>query len=223
MYLNEIHVLVIDDEEFMRGMVLRFLEMMGISKVTEATDGADGLTKLMNIQLDLIVLDIMMKPMNGLKFPKTVRIGMSDAKRDVPVIVLTGSDEQSVLGTSMALDCNAFVSKTESLDILKSRIMRVLEGPLKIKKTAEYQSVEVPEIINTARPPDQPQDSAPSPTTATEVPIEEVEEGAVVARGVITEDGYILLAAGTVMSPSYLSRLCDISEIIEVPSIWIEK
>ena len=220
MDLNEIHVLVIDDEEFMRGMVLRFLEMMGISKVTEATD---GLTKLMNIQLDLIVLDIMMKPMNGLKFPKSVRIGMSDAKRDVPVIVLTGSDEQSVLGTSMALDCNAFVSKTESLDILKSRIMRVLEGPLKIKKTAEYQSVEVPEIINTARPPDQPQDSAPSPTTATEVPIEEVEEGAVVARGVITEDGYILLAAGTVMSPSYLSRLCDISEIIELPSIWIEK
>ena len=58
MDLNEIHVLVIDDEEFMRGMVLRFLEMMGISKVTEATDGADGLTKLMNIQLDLIVLDI---------------------------------------------------------------------------------------------------------------------------------------------------------------------
>ena len=126
MDLNEIHVLVIDDEEFMRGMVLRFLEMMGISKVTEATDGADGLTKLMNIQPDLIVLDIMMKPMNGLKFLKTVRIGMSDAKRDVPVIVLTGSDEQSVLGTSMALDCNAFVSKTESLDILKSRIMRVL-------------------------------------------------------------------------------------------------
>jgi CheY-like chemotaxis protein len=99
MDLNEIHVLVIDDEEFMRGMVLRFLEMMGISKVTEATD---GLTKLMNIQLDLIVLDIMMKPMNGLKFLKTVRIGMSDAKRDVPVIVLTGSDKQLVLGTSMA-------------------------------------------------------------------------------------------------------------------------
>ncbi len=149
--------------------------------------------------------------MYGLKFLKTLRIGMSGARRDLPVIVLTGSGEQSVLGTSLALDCNAFVSKIESLDMLKERIIRVHENPL-----------EIPEIENIAVPAEQPQPPTPPPTKATEVPIEEVEEGAVVARDVMTEDGYMLLAAGSVISASYLFRLCDISEIIELPSIWIE-
>ena len=219
---SELHVLVIDDEEFMRELVRRLLGLIGINKISEATDGADGLTKLMAAHPDLIVLDIMMEPMNGLKFLKTVRIGMSGARRDLPVIVLTGSDEQSVLGTAMALDCNAFLSKTESLDALKDRMARVLGETLEIKESDVYQSVKIPDITIIVPPADRPNESAPTPTKAYEVPIEEVEEGAVVDRDVMTEDGDVLLAAGSVLNASNLNRLCDISEIIEVPSIWIE-
>ena len=222
MDFSETQVLVVDDEVFMRGLIRRYLETIGLTKISEATDGVDGLTKLNAAQPDLIILDIMMKPMNGLKFLKAVRTGASSARREVPVIVVTGSDEQAVLGTAMTLDCNAFVRKSEGLDMLKDRIARVLEETLEIKEEAVYRSVEVPDITITV-PPAPPPLPAFTPTKAYEVPIEEVEVGAVVARDVMTEEGSFLLMAGSVLSASYLNRLKDISEIIDLPSIWVEK
>ncbi len=222
MDFSETQVLVVDDEEFMRGVIRRLLGMIGVTNISEATDGADGLMKLNAAQPDLIILDIMMKPMNGLKFLKMVRIGSSSARRDVPVIVVTGSDEQAVLGTAMALDCNAFVRKSEGLDMLKDRIARVLGETLEIKESAVYRSVEIPDITMTIPPAARPNEPAPTTTKAYEVPIDEVEEGAVVARDVMTEEGNLLLMAGSVLSASSLNRLRDVSEIIELPSIWVE-
>ena len=219
---SQTHVLVIDDEKFIRKMVHRLLELIGVTKISEATDGADGLVKLVADPPDLIVLDIMMEPMNGLKFLKSVRIGLSGARRDLPVIVLTGSDEQAVFGTAMALDCNAFVRKDEGMDAIKDRMARVLAETPEIKESDSYQSILIPDITIIIPPADRPQET-PAPTTkAYEVPIEEVEAGAVAARDVTTEDGCMLLAAGSVLNASYLNRLKDISEIIELPAIWVE-
>ena len=222
MDFSETQVLVVDDEVFTRGLIRRYLETIGLTKISEATDGIDGLTKLNAAQPDLIILDIMMKPMNGLKFLKMVRIGASSARREVPVIVVTGSDEQAVLGTAMTLDCNAFVRKSEGLDMLKDRIARVLGETLEIKEEDVYRSVEIPDITITVPPATRPHEPAPTPSKAYEVPIEEVEEGAVVARDVMTEEGNLLLMAGSVLSASSLNRLRDVSEIIELPSIWVE-
>ena len=219
---SQTHVLVIDDEKFMRELIHRLLGLLGVTKISEATDGGDGLMKMMDDPPDLIVLDIMMEPMNGLKFLKAVRMGMSDAQRDLPVIILTGSDEQAVFGIAMALDCNAFVRKNEGMDAIKDRMARVLAETPEIKESENYRSIIIPDITITIPPTDQPKEAPPPSTKAYEVLIEEVEAGAVVARDVTTEDGHILLHAGSVLNASYLNRLKDLSEIIELPSIWIE-
>ena len=218
---SQTHVLVVDDEKFMREMVCRVLRMIGVTKISEATDGTDGLTKLAVDPPDLIILDIMMEPMNGLKFLKMVRIGLSDAARDLPVIVLTGSDEQSIFGTAMALDCNAFVRKADSLDTLRDRMARVLAEALEVSSSGVYQSVKIPDLIKLTPAAERPQDAASPPAKAYEIPIEEVEAGAVVAQDVTTDDGSILLAAGSVLSGANLNRLRDISEIIDLPSLWV--
>ncbi|MBT3360236.1 MAG: response regulator [Rhodospirillales bacterium] len=219
---SETHVLVIDDEEFMRKMICRLLGMIGVTKISVATDGSDGLSKLMDDPPDLIVLDIMMEPMNGLKFLKSVRIGLSGAARDLPVIVLTGSNEQAVFGTAMALDCNAFVRKAESSDAIRDRMARVLTEPLEIDKTAVYHAVKIPDITINAPPADPPQEDTPPSAEAYQVSIEDVPTGALVARNVTTVDGSMLLAAGSVLSGANLNRLKDLSEIVELSSIWVE-
>jgi len=219
---SKTHVLIIDDEKFMRIMVRKLLENIGVTKISEATDGADGLTKLAPDPPDLIILDIMMEPMNGLKFLKFIRVGMSGAQRDLPVIVLTGSAEQAVFGTTMALDCNAFVRKGEGQGAIQNRMARVLGETMEIKESGTYLSVKIPDITITAPTTHRSRPVAPPPTKAYEIPIEEVEAGAVVARDVTTEDGDVLLEEGSVISASYLNRLQDISEIIDLPSIWVE-
>ncbi len=219
---SETRVLVVDDEQFIRNLICRLLGLIGVTKISEATDGADGLVKLAENCPDLIILDIMMKPMNGLKFLKAVRVGLSDARRDVPVIVLTGSDEQAVFGTAMSLDCNAFIRKNEGKDAIKDRMVRVLSETPEIKQSEDYSSIKIPDILITVPPPDHPQQTVPLLTKVYEVSIEDIEVGSVVARDVVTEEGHMLLAAGSVLKASYLNRLMDISEIIVLPSIWIK-
>ena len=149
-------------------------------------------------------------------------VGGSSNSQALPVIVLTGSNEQAVFGTAMALDCNAFVRKAESSDAIRDRMARVLTEPLEIDKTAVYHAVKIPDITINAPPADPPQEDTPPSAEAYQVSIEDVPTGALVARNVTTVDGSMLLAAGSVLSGANLNRLKDLSEIVELSSIWVE-
>ena len=58
---------------------------------------------------------------------------------------------------------------------------------------------------------------------AFEMTISEVEAGAVLDRGVYTEEGHLLFAAGTHLSGPNLNRLKDIAEIIDLPPLWVRR
>ncbi|MBC8270391.1 MAG: hypothetical protein H8E36_16755 [Rhodospirillaceae bacterium] len=53
MDFSEPHVLVVDDETFVRKMIHRLPDMIGVTKNSEASDGSPP---------DIVILDIMMEP-----------------------------------------------------------------------------------------------------------------------------------------------------------------
>ena len=219
---SDMHVLVVEDDKFMRDMVRRVLEMIGVTKITEATDGSDGLKKLVEVSPDLIVLDIMMEPMNGLQFLKSVRTGLS-TRRDYPVVVLTGSNDESVLGTAMSLDCNAFVDKAVSLGEIKDRVARVIADPVRLRSPDAYQAVHIPNIKSGAVIESRLRASAPPPAKAHEIPLEMVKPGSTLARDVLSDNGNVLMIGGTVLGVSVLNNLRDISKIIDLPTLWVKE
>jgi two-component system chemotaxis response regulator CheY len=66
--LSEVRILVVDDEPFIREVLVRILKQIDIEHIVEAVDGSDALSKISSANPDLIILDIMMEPMNGLQF-----------------------------------------------------------------------------------------------------------------------------------------------------------
>jgi CheY-like chemotaxis protein len=80
-------VLVIDDSPTIRRVVSLTLERHGFQVVT-ANDGVDGLTKLQENRVDLVLLDIMMPKLDGYQVCKSIR----EKKKTVPVIMLSGKD-----------------------------------------------------------------------------------------------------------------------------------
>jgi CheY-like chemotaxis protein len=60
-------VLLVDDQRFVRSIVRASLADIERLVVKEAEDGAKALEILVNEQIDIVVLDINMTPMNGLK------------------------------------------------------------------------------------------------------------------------------------------------------------
>jgi len=219
-YRSQRQVLVVDDEEFYRGLVVRLLKSLSIEGIAEAADGAAGLQALEG-RPDLVILDVMMEPMNGLKFLKAVRMGMSSAPRDLPIIILTGSSEEAVMGASLALDCDAFLQKTDGRDVIAERIVRVTTTTREVKDAPAYQSVRLPEVATPALSGSAVDDFDRPSGISRDVPVYEVEPGAVLDRDLLTPEGHLLMAAGTRLAQRDIDRLGDISEIVDLPELRI--
>ena len=82
-------VLIVEDEEDVRGALVAFLEGEGHS-VVEAAHGAEALTQLRSDAICLIVLDLWMPVMDGWEFRAAQR--KDPALAAVPVVVITADN-----------------------------------------------------------------------------------------------------------------------------------
>jgi len=99
---DEAHILVVDDDARLRGLLSRYLADQGF-RVTTAADAADARDKLRFVQPDLMVLDVMMPGEGGLAFTASLRAEPGDI---VPVLLLTarGAPEDRIAGFEAGAD-----------------------------------------------------------------------------------------------------------------------
>ncbi|MDN5785785.1 response regulator [Pseudorhodobacter sp.] len=81
------HLLVVDDDERIRGLLQKFLMRNGFL-VTIARDAAQARRLLAGLEFDMIVLDVMMPGVDGIAFTRELRTRLS-----VPILLLTARGE----------------------------------------------------------------------------------------------------------------------------------
>jgi len=113
-------VLVVDDDETVRDVVRRYLEVAGFT-VDVAGDGAEGLARFGAHEPDLVVLDVMMPGINGLEVCRRLR-----QVSQVPIVMLTalGEEENRIAGLQLGAD--DYVTKPFSPKELALRVASVL-------------------------------------------------------------------------------------------------
>lgn len=116
--------LVVDDSPVMRQLIVFALSRIKNVTVTEADDGVVGLRKLAGAQFDLIITDLNMPIMNGLKLIRHVR--MDEKHKDVPILVITteGGDEDRE--RAMALGATAYITKPIQAPVVVAKIKELL-------------------------------------------------------------------------------------------------
>ncbi len=123
---KKINVLSVDDDFINLKLVGSILKRnSNINKVVEASNGLEALDRLKeNSDINLILLDIMMPVMGGLKFLDNMFA--NDKFKDIPVIVLT-TDETT---KKEAFDKGVydFIVKPVREHILNSKIDKVVEA-----------------------------------------------------------------------------------------------
>jgi two-component system phosphate regulon response regulator OmpR len=84
------HILVVDDDTRLRGLLARYLGEQGFI-VSTARHAQDARAKLKHLAYDLMVLDVMMQGESGFQFTRALR--KTDSARPLPILLLTAKGE----------------------------------------------------------------------------------------------------------------------------------
>ena len=102
-------VLIVEDDPAARQLMDRFLRREGYQTVL-AADGVEGLGQAMAQTPDLVMLDLAMPRMDGLRLLRTLRD--IDTLRGVPVIITTSRGDGESMAEATSLGVEQYLIKT---------------------------------------------------------------------------------------------------------------
>ena len=228
--LSGLSFLIVDDQKFVRSMVRSILEGVPQCTVIEATNGEQALQRLLDFQVDGVLLDISMRPMNGLQLLQHIRMGSSGVDRSVPAVMLTGVNDMSVVRIAGALDCNGFLLKPVSRRDLFQRLERARDRPWNLRDKKYYKEIKVPDEIaldeGAVAGPEATADGKPVARPGHE--ITQVKVGALRPNDRVLEDirttkGSVMVTTGTDLTPGIIDRLSDLKQMVSMDEVTVER
>ncbi|MFD2233941.1 response regulator [Phaeospirillum tilakii] len=124
--LDLLKILIVDDQDFVRAVVRKMLTQIGIATVVEARDGIEALRQVAEQRPDLVICDVRMRPLDGFGFVEALRGQPGGAA--LPVILLTGQADPTVVERANAAGIDALLLKPVLAPALQDRILAVLSA-----------------------------------------------------------------------------------------------
>ena len=119
-----LRILLVDDHEMFRNGMKALIEKIDWADViAEAEDGADALDKIKSVEIDLVISDIQMPQMDGIKLTRELRTQYPDLK----IIILTMVGDTRYIKKIQEVGANGYVTKSTDLDNLKRVIQTVMD------------------------------------------------------------------------------------------------
>jgi two-component system, chemotaxis family, chemotaxis protein CheY len=117
--MADYNFLVVEDSPTMRQLIAFSLKRIRGASVEEANNGVEALKKLSASNFHLMIVDINMPLMDGLKLLSIVR---QDTRfKDIPVIIATTEGAQADRDKGLRLGANAYLTKPiQTQDLLKT-------------------------------------------------------------------------------------------------------
>lgn len=128
-------ILIIEDDEDIRELIRFNLSREG-HRVLSAEDGESGYVKAINNQPGIILLDLMLPKMNGIKVCELLRKNPKTVS--IPIIMITAKASDSDIVKGLSCGADDYITKPFSLSVLLARIKAIQR-----RKTDESQKDDV--------------------------------------------------------------------------------
>ena len=133
-----LRILLVDDNHYMRVLLSEILRAIGVKEIFEANDGAEGLQMMRNHQIDIIMTDLSMQPLDGIDFVRLLRNSSDSPNPMVPVIMITGHSTIQRITEARDAGVNEFLAKPLTARGVIERISQVVENPRPFVRTGSY-------------------------------------------------------------------------------------
>jgi two-component system cell cycle response regulator DivK len=118
-------IMVVDDDDDLRGMIAQFLHSNGY-RVVQASTSEEAQQQAMESFPDLILMDIGMPQVDGLTAVWKMRERPELA--DIPVVILSAYDSYDLRAEAASTGCQGYLTKPVEPDQLKNVINQVLHS-----------------------------------------------------------------------------------------------
>ncbi len=131
---NKIQILVVDDEEDIREILSFNLESEGYEVIT-AESGEEALSKITS-QCSLVLLDIMMGGISGLKVADKIR---KELKLSVPIVFLTAKTTENDMLTGFSAGGDDYIIKPFSVKEVLARVAAIIRREMRYRQAPEQE------------------------------------------------------------------------------------
>lgn len=121
---KDMRILVVDDFQTMRRIIINLLRQLGFKNVAEASDGQRALEKVKSDKFDLIISDWNMPNMTGMDFLKAVRA--DESLKAIPFIMVTAEGKKENVIAAVQAGVSNYVVKPFHSATLKEKMVKVI-------------------------------------------------------------------------------------------------
>jgi len=131
-------ILLVDDNQHMRILLMEILRAVGVRHVFEATDGVEALAVMRQTAIDVVITDLSMGPLDGLHFVQLLRRAPESPNPYTPVIMITGHSTERRVNEARDVGVNEFLAKPVTARAVIDRLTQLIENPRPFVRSGNY-------------------------------------------------------------------------------------
>lgn len=147
-------LLIVDDVSLMHDLLSSIISKIGGYKIYNALNVTQAKSILKSHVIDILITDIFLNSDSGVDLIREIRLGSTSARKDIPIIAMSGQASVDIVLKAHLLDCNYFIAKpisikslTRKLDLVKNLSITVKDSSFYEKIKAEMQYGNVLEML----------------------------------------------------------------------------
>lgn len=117
-------VLVVDDSNAVRKVVIRSLYACGVNDVFEASNGIEAISKYNSGQFDMIITDWIMPEKDGIEMVKDLRASGAT----IPIVMVTTQSQHAHLDVATAAGITDYLNKPFTNDALREKLEQYVKA-----------------------------------------------------------------------------------------------
>lgn len=136
--IQEINILIVDSNAYMRRLTRMMLQNLGAKSVIEAGDGLAALEAIRACDPDVMIIDWDMPVLNGLEVMRIVRSPGLFPRPDIPIIMLTSRTQRRVVAEALRTGVHEFLVKPTSHKLLRDRLTSIVAKPRRMLRLGDF-------------------------------------------------------------------------------------